>query len=336
MARTPDTSPVHARVLRFLCECWGREHARELAAKAEVQAQTSGCAYQVNVPLGAARQGVYFGFVHTHWRDTVRCLEEMGVPAALPFPDAESFAAVTQADVQALEVRLQSDVALRLRLLQELARRSSVTGKRARFGQQWLREFLLRTNWPLPCPIVLSDDEGEGEGVGAHGVVESLFIRAAASVPADKWEFVFVCMLAFVAQSVDGGRFVPLPPAAPLADEEARGELATWLLHYYDDWADRSGEFEQSLARLSRAWRRHYSSVPQFRATLPPTTCYSFAVFECAVSAAAGVVPSPALQPPPATSAPLPETRSPAVRMTVQSSLFAPRYLREAMQETYL
>jgi hypothetical protein len=341
MARTHDAMPLRVRVQRFLSDCWQREHARELAAKAEVQAQTSECAYQVKVPVGArlAEHSVYFGFVHPDWRDTVRCLEQMGVPAALPFPDAESFAAVTQSDVRALEARLQTDVLLRVTLLQELASgKSSVAGKRARFGQQWLREFLLRTDWPLPCPVVLNTcDDG---AVGAHGVVESLFIRAAASVPADKWQFVFVCMLAFIARSVDAGCFVPLPPSLhlALADEAAQAELAQWLLHYYDDWADTSGEFVQSLARLSRAWRRHYSSAAQFRATLPPTTCYSFDAFESAASTltSAGAVPPP--HPPPSASTPAQslETRGPAVRMTARSSLFPPRYLREATPETYL
>jgi hypothetical protein len=258
---------MERRANQFILERWATELEAEQGKKARVREQTMACREKVRVPGGG---DVSYGFMSDYPERTVLLLRDTGVPVHVIFPSRHAWHEVVGEDVIALGARLQSDVLLRIRLLDLVA--ASYPSFQA--GQQWLSSYLSESRWSPPPRLPPAPAPECAEWRDVHGAVELHFALAASRYP-DKREYFYAWLIHFLVHSAATNTFEPLLVSGE--DEEGVDELADWLLAFHDHgW---SCEDEAAMEQIATLWRTPVQSVAGLRALLPPTSCQTYGAF---------------------------------------------------------
>lgn len=307
---------LQGQVHQYVRQEWFKQREEERRRKETVVAQTVACLAKVRIPCGLRGQILSYGLICAEWRDTVQLAKHVQLPLHLLFPDVLHYRDVKEVHVVDLAQRLKDDLQLRWQVLNACSRHLPDHER----GQAWISKYLCTTRWlPLHNNMFAAWQTRAAKLVftpaDSQGAVESLFIAFATLIQGDKWPHVYAWCLSFLVHYVDSGSLMPECTHVVSAPDAAE-QLMDWLMHYYDpDW---QCDEAVALKNLSTAWRRR--CVAKEDVLLPPTTCPTYEVFECAV--AAQLPPAPPTQP----DTPPPETGSGRIRMSRNSTLHQPMF----------
>ena len=255
-------------MLSFVRKKWSAECFAHERRVAHVREQTMACVEVVHVSQPHQPHGprLRYGFIADTWQRTVTLLRDTAIPVTLVFPHRKAWSFVSEDDVRELRVRLQTDVLLRLRLLDVMA----ATYPGVASGQEQLRAVLASHTWPRWRAEVARVTTPR---LCAHGDVEAFFALLSLPYP-DKRSYFYAWCVEFLVRSVATHTFQPLlvENVTPAGDA-----LVDWLLAFYDEnW---ECEPAAALAAISSAWEIPVQSVAQLHALLPPTSCPTYDAF---------------------------------------------------------